>query len=100
MLRTEFLRVCLFTGLAGAVGISSSSAGELPADIHAALREIGAAELSSELRDGVLRIRCKITDFDAFSRKAGDLGDGKVRVKCNILIFVRGGQSMELELVA
>ena len=100
MLRVEFLRVCLFTGLAGAVGITTSGAEELPADLHEALREIGVRKLSSALTGGVLRIRCQVTDFDALSQKAGTLGDGKVRAARNTLSFVRKGQRMELDLIA
>lgn len=100
MLRTDFLRICLFTGLAGAAGISTSTAEDLPGDLNDALRAIGATKLSSAFRGGVLSIRCKIQDFDAFSRKAGNLGDGHVRVERNTMSFVRKGQSMELELIA
>jgi hypothetical protein len=100
MLRIEFLRVCLFTGLAGAVGVTTGGAEELPADLHEALREIGVRKLSSALTGGVLRIRCQVNDFDALARKAGAIGDGKVRVAHNTLSFVRKGQSMELELIA
>jgi hypothetical protein len=100
MQRTDFLRLCFFTGLAGAVGITTRGAEELPADIHDALREIGVRKLSSALSGDVLRIRCQVTDFDALSRKAGVLGDGKVRVARNTLSFVRKGQRMELDLIA
>jgi hypothetical protein len=100
MRRVEFLRACLFTGLAGAVGITTSGAEELPADLHEALSEIGVRKLSSSLTGGVLRIRCQVTDFDALSRKAGALGNGNVRVARNTLSFVRKGQRMELELIA
>lgn len=100
MRRTEFLKICLFTGLAGAAGITTGAAEELPADIHDALREIGVRKLSSTLSSGVLRIRCQVTDFDALSRKAGVLGDGNVRVARNTLSFVRKGQRMELDLIA
>ena len=100
MVRVEFLRICLFTGLAGAVGITTSGAEELPADLHEALREIGVRKLSAALTGGVLRIRCQVTDFDALSQKAGALGDGNVRVARNTLSFVRKGQRMELDLIA
>ena len=100
MRRTEFLKICLFTGVAGAAGITTAAAEELPADIHDALREIGVRKMSSALNGGVLRIRCQVTDFDALSRKAGTLGDGKVRVARNTLSFVRKGQRMELDLIA
>lgn len=99
MLRVEFLKLCLFTGLAGVSGVASGSE-ELPNDLTDVLRGIGVTRWSAALRDGVLKVRCEVADFDALARKAGALGDGKVRVARNMLSFERKGRKMELSLLA
>jgi hypothetical protein len=99
MLRVEFLKLCLFTGLAGVSGVATGTE-ELPIDLTDALREIGVTKWSVALRDGILKVRCQVADFDALARKAGSLGDGKVRVARNMLSFERKGRKMELSLLA
>lgn len=96
MLRNEFIKICLFSGIATVSGIATSEAEELPADLNEALASAGLTKCRVVANPGVLKIRAHVANLEAFARKAGALGDGQVRVTKNTLIFERTGQRMEL----
>ncbi len=100
MLRNQFIKICLLSGVAAASGIATSEAESLPADLHDALLGAGLTRCKASMKNGVLRIRAEIADVETFSHKAARLGDGKVRVAKNTLSFERQGQRMELNLIA
>lgn len=99
MLRNQFIKICLLSGLAAASGIATSEAETLPGDLHKALLGAGLTRCKATLKDGVLRIQARVADVEAFTHKAARLGDGKVRVAKNTLSFERQGQRMELSLI-
>jgi hypothetical protein len=99
MKRSEFVKLCLLTGVAGGAGLAAQKDG-LPANLHLALKEAGL-EFCNVGGDGkTLKINGQIADYRTFSRKAAALGDGKVMVKGNTLFFEREGRRMELQLIA
>ncbi len=99
MLRNHFIKICLLSGVAAASGIATSEADTLPADLHDELLGAGLTHCKGTLKAGVLCIRARIEDIEAFSKKAALLGEGKVRVAKNTLSFERQGQRMELNLI-
>lgn len=99
MLRNHFIKICLLSGAAAASGIATGDAATLPVDLHEELLGAGLIRCKAIQKAGVLRIRARIADLEAFSRKAARLGDGKVRVVKNTLTFERQGQRMELNLI-
>lgn len=99
MLRNHFIKICLLSGVAAASGIATSEADSLPVDLHDELLGAGLTHCKATLKSGVLRIRARVGDIEAFSKKAALLGDGKVRVARNTLSFERQGQRMELNLL-
>lgn len=100
MLRNHFIKICLLSGVATATGIATGDAESLSADLHDELQRAGLTHCKATLKSGVLHIRARVGDMDAFSKKAALLGEGKVRVAKNTLSFQRQGQRMELNLLA
>lgn len=99
MKRLEFLRLCALAGVAGSTGIASASE-EAPLELSAALKEAGLANWSVREEGDLLRIRCKVGNFDSLARKAAALGDGKVKASGSSLSFERQGRRILMELSA
>lgn len=99
MKRLEFLRLCALAGVAGSTGIASATE-EAPLELSSALKEAGLANWSVREEGELLRIRCKVDNFDTLARKAAALGDGKVKAKGSSLSFERQGRRILMELSA
>lgn len=100
MQRNQFLKLCLYSGLAAASGVSTSDASSLSDELGEALQIAGLTRIKSSLHSGVLKIEAHISDRGAFATKAGKLGDGQVKATRNTLAFVRNGQAVELSFTA
>ncbi|QJE98148.1 hypothetical protein [Luteolibacter luteus] len=100
MKRLEFLRLCALAGVAGSTGIASAESNTAHQDLQGALKAAGITGWDIREEGETLYIRCKVSDFDALSRKASSLGDGKVKAKGNTFTFERQGRSIQLDLRA